>query len=131
MTKEESQRLQNGHHRKRNAYRCCGLRIYLTDEEGIGQVVQCRYQHADDSGDSHAGNQSRYRGLRHSLVIVFGTMHGYKGLKMNGNQAGVAIERNVFVAEEASQATILRQLLGRTDSNTALCIHQPKFVGYL
>ena len=50
---------------------------------------------------------------------------------MNGNQTGIAIERNVFVAEEASQATILRQLLGRTDSNTALRIHQPKFVGYL
>ena len=50
---------------------------------------------------------------------------------MNGNQSGIAIERNVFVAEEASQATILRQLLGRADSNTILRIHQPKFVGYL
>ena len=47
---------------------------------------------------------------------------------MNGNHTGIAIERNVFVAEEASQATILRQLLGRADSNTILRIHQPKFV---
>ena len=78
MAKQETNRLDNSHCCKGNAYRCHTLRVDAAYEIGVGEIVQTRRQHTDNRWYGHRENHMMHRGMcEERIVVSFLFLHNF------------------------------------------------------
>ncbi len=75
VAEEESDCLDDAHHREGNAHGRRRLRVDKTYEIGVGQIVHARGEHADDGGQRHGEDDAVHRRMREELEVVPGLFH--------------------------------------------------------
>ena len=76
MTEEESHGMNHGHDRKHHSYRRRRLRVNLSDEECVSDIVEAGDEHADDGRHRHLPDDSRNGSGREERVVVLSVLHG-------------------------------------------------------
>ena len=76
VTEEETKGLHEEHQREDNAHRSRGLRVELSDKEGVGYDIQTRHQHTDNGWNGHCRYYPADGSRRQVGVVVFPSVHG-------------------------------------------------------
>ena len=70
VSEEERERLNEEHNAEDDTHRRRRLRVYLSDEEGVDEVVYACQEHGYDSGYSHGADDAMYRRMCKELIFL-------------------------------------------------------------